>query len=288
MFADDTNLFCKNKTIKTLFLKANIDLKKNSEWFQANKLSLNKDKSRFIIFHELQYRDNLPLQQSVLKINNYKIERSSSMKFLRVMVDEHLKWKYHIHIVENKFSKKFGLLHKEKQFLHAKAKKTLYFSFIHSYLTCGHVVRCSTLMNKTKKLFSKQKQTIKIIQIADIHEHLNSDEKMKHLDILNIYKLNFYLVLNIMFQVKTNSIPETLQNIFKVIEHKFSTRHNIYNFKEPNIYLSVTKFSISSGGPRLWKKYTDKLLRTTNLLSLFKVKIKDHLMKLKNISISFE
>ena len=71
-------------------------------------------------------------------------------------------------------------------------------------------------MNKTKKLFSKQKQAIKITPKAAIHGNLNPDEKMKHLDILNIYKLNLYQILNIMFQVKTNSIPETLQNKFKI------------------------------------------------------------------------
>ena len=69
MFADNTNLFCESKTVKILFLKVNIELKKNSEWFQANKLSLNKDKTRFTLFHKLQNRDNLPLQLPVLKIN---------------------------------------------------------------------------------------------------------------------------------------------------------------------------------------------------------------------------
>ena len=156
MFADDTNLFCKSKTVKTLFLKANIELQKISEWFQANKLSLNEDKTRFTLFHKLQDRDNLPLQPPVLKTNNYKIERSSSIKFLGVMVDEHLNWKDHINIIENKLSKNLGLLHKAKQFLNAKAMKSLYFSFIHSYLTYGNVAWCSTFMNKTKKLFGKQ------------------------------------------------------------------------------------------------------------------------------------
>ena len=65
-------------------------------------------------------------------------------------------------------------------------------------------------MNKTKKLFSKQKQAIKIIPMTHIHGNWNSNEKMKHLDLLNIYKLNLYQILNIMFQVKTNSLPETL------------------------------------------------------------------------------
>ena len=51
-FADDTNLFCESRTVKTLFLKANIDLEKISEWSQANKLSLNEDKIRFTFFSQ--------------------------------------------------------------------------------------------------------------------------------------------------------------------------------------------------------------------------------------------
>ena len=57
--------------------------------------------------------------------------------------------------------------------------------------------------------------------MADIHTNLNSDKKMKHLDILNIY--NLYQILNIMCRVKTNTIPEILQNKFKVIERNYFT-----------------------------------------------------------------
>ena len=60
MFADDTNLFCSNKEIKPLILKANLELGKISEWFQTNKLSLNKGKTRFTLFHRPKDRDNLP------------------------------------------------------------------------------------------------------------------------------------------------------------------------------------------------------------------------------------
>ena len=129
-------------------------------------------------------------------------------------------------------------------------------------------------MSKSKKLFSKQKQAIKIIPMVDIHANLNFDEKMKHLDIVNIYKLNLYQILNMMFREKTNSIPETLQNKFKIIEYNYSTRYSECNFKEPNILFRVTKLSISSRGSRIWNKHTDKLLKTTNSLPLFKAKIK--------------
>ena len=135
MLADGTNLFCSNKEKKPLFLKANLELGKISEWFQANKLSLNEDKTRFTLFHKPQARDNLPLRLPALKINDYEIKRSSSIKLLGILVDEHFSWIDHINTLENKLLKNLGLLYKAKPFLNAQAMKSLYFSFFHSYLT---------------------------------------------------------------------------------------------------------------------------------------------------------
>ena len=80
--------------------------------------------------------------------------------------------------------------------------------------------------------------------MAAIHAHLNTDEKIKHLDILNIYKHNLYQILNIMFRVKTNTVSETLQNKFKVIEHKYSTRKSEYNFNEPICNMATSTTSL--------------------------------------------
>ena len=101
MFADDTNLFCLSDDIKTLLLNTNLELKKISEWFRANKLSLNEDKTTFTIFN----RDILPLSLPILKINDFDIKRLSSIKFLGVFVDEHLRWTGHIIIFLKKIIK---------------------------------------------------------------------------------------------------------------------------------------------------------------------------------------
>ena len=126
--------FAKVKLSRFSFRKQISSLRKFQNGFKQTNLSLTEDKTGFTLDHKLQDRDNLPLQLPVLKINNYKIERSSSIKFLGVTVDEHLNWKDHISIIENKLSKNSSLLHKAKQFLNAKAMNSLYFSFIHSYL----------------------------------------------------------------------------------------------------------------------------------------------------------
>ena len=51
LFADDTNLFLNNPTILNLETNLNVELEKVSQWLYANKLSLNIDKTSFVVFH---------------------------------------------------------------------------------------------------------------------------------------------------------------------------------------------------------------------------------------------
>ena len=87
MFTDNANLFFKSKTVKTFFLKANLELEKNFKMLSSKQTFFKLDKTRFTLFHKVQDRDNLSLQLPVLNINNYKIKKPSSIKFLGVMVD---------------------------------------------------------------------------------------------------------------------------------------------------------------------------------------------------------
>ena len=90
MFADDTNLFFSHKNIKDLLQAVNSELGKVFQWFNANKLSLNKDKTKYTFFHKAQEKDNIPLKLPSLFINDKEIERVISIKFLGVLFDEHL------------------------------------------------------------------------------------------------------------------------------------------------------------------------------------------------------
>ena len=52
IFADDTNIFFSHKNIKELFHTANLELNKVFKWFNANRLFLNKDKTKYTLFHK--------------------------------------------------------------------------------------------------------------------------------------------------------------------------------------------------------------------------------------------
>ena len=52
MFADDTNLFYSNENVDILFESVNKELVNINTWFQANKLSLNANKTKYVLFHK--------------------------------------------------------------------------------------------------------------------------------------------------------------------------------------------------------------------------------------------
>ena len=137
-----------------------MELNKVFRWFNINKLSLNKDKTKYTLFHEAREKDNIPLKLSSLFINDRKIKRITSIKYLGVLTDDHLTWKEHIIAIQNTVSKNLVLLYRARRVLDSTALKYLYFSFIHSYLNYGIAISASTSRTKLKKPASKQKQIL--------------------------------------------------------------------------------------------------------------------------------
>ena len=52
LFADDTAFQISGHNLPSLFQKANAELNKANIWFQANKLTLNVSKTKFILFRK--------------------------------------------------------------------------------------------------------------------------------------------------------------------------------------------------------------------------------------------
>ena len=132
MFADDTNLFFNHKDIKHLFTVVSNELVNIKDWLSANKLSLNVEKTKYSFFREPSKKDDIPLWLPKIIINNYEIERKESIKFLGVLLDQHLAWKEHIKLIENKIAKNLCTLYKGRLYLDKRALLFLYYSYIHS------------------------------------------------------------------------------------------------------------------------------------------------------------
>ena len=134
-------------------------------------------------------------------------------------------------------------------------------------------------------MYSKQKQAIKALSMtSQDYSGLKIEDMMKKIVILDICILNIYHVINLRFRFKNNTKPEAFEDKFEIVHHHYPVRHSENNFIEPKVYFKATKFAISSRGPRLWNSLTDKETKTITSTQLFKSKLKNHLIKVKNMT----
>ena len=150
-------------TLTSCLKKVNKELANVSNWFNANKLSLNVIKTKFSFFHKSAKKDNIPLRLPNLNIHGFTIKRESSIKFLGGWIDENLTWRNHIHTIENKIAKNIGLLYQGNDYLDDNCLKQIYFTYIHAYLNHANIAWASTHKTKLKKVQSKQRHALGII-----------------------------------------------------------------------------------------------------------------------------
>ena len=115
LYADDTTLFSTIQVLATDPLDVNNQLTQIYDWLAVNKLSLNIQKTKYIVFHAINKDIDGLIPE--LQINDIIIERVENFNFLGLIFNEHMYWKHHINTIANKLIKLSGILNKLKRFL---------------------------------------------------------------------------------------------------------------------------------------------------------------------------
>ena len=275
LFADDTNIYQSNESIQALFANCNNELIKLSNWFKLNKLSLNASKTKYVFFHPLRKRDDIPLQLPTLSIEDLEIKRTNSIRFLGVILDENFTWRPHINNIESKISKNIGILCKAKQYLNFESLKSLYFSFIHTYINYANIAWASANPSKLQNIFRKQKYAVRLVHKKDKFTH--SKPLFKNINGLNVFKVNIFQILVFMFKNEHKLI--NFSNSFQKPSHKYATRQTNRHYIVPK---SSPTYSMSYRGPHLWNNQLTDDIRNTDKLKLFQSRIKQKLLNSAN------
>ena len=221
-FADDTNLLFTDSDPLKLQRIVNKALRKLVEWLRANRLSLNVDKTEFIIFRPP--RRPLP-NRITLTLDGKKIFESTNIKYLGLLMDSRLSWKFHINELSKKLSRAIGLLYKIRAYSPKPIMISLYFAIFHSHLTYGLPVWGFANQGLLDNITLLQKKALRIITSADYHAH--TKPIMKETNILSLTDQRHLQVSSLMWDLDHNSLPPTLSSYFKKCEdfHQHNTRH---------------------------------------------------------------
>ena len=200
-------------------------MNKLSIWLASNKLTLNIEKSHYVIFHRAR------LKQSNINItlSNISLERVTFTKFLGVIIDEKLSFTRHISYIKNKISKAMGIIIKARKYLNKKSLVNLYHSFVFPYLTYCIEIWGNASDIHLDALIKIQKKIVRIISNSAFLAH--TDELFKELNILPVHKLKLQRICLQMFKYNNNTLPESISELFVPYTaiHTYNTRnkHNI-------------------------------------------------------------
>ena len=133
-----------------------------SLWLCGNKLVLNIDKTKLILFHRTRVKHKLNI-----KINNIAIKQSTNFKFLGILIDENRNWKMQINNIKNKLYYGLSLLHRYKYKFNINTLVMLYFSFFHSHINYCSIIWGSTYHSNIKCIQILQNKCMRAIYKLD-------------------------------------------------------------------------------------------------------------------------
>jgi hypothetical protein len=144
----------------------NEELAKLACWFRANRMAVNINKTKFILFHTcwsiidndicmIVYNDNEPgkndpdLTHEIERYHtNHNDPNKQAYKLLGIHFNELLSFDNHTKYLCNKISRSLFCIKRAKNFITPKALITLYYALIHSHLTyCPIITSCATPTN---------------------------------------------------------------------------------------------------------------------------------------------
>ena len=100
----------------------NCELSKIFEWLKVNKLSLNVSKTNYTLFPPRQKPVTV---NDTITLDNIAGQQVEVTKFLGVLLDQHLSWKYHINHVGENVSKTIRIISKALFFLSSESLLSL-------------------------------------------------------------------------------------------------------------------------------------------------------------------
>ena len=272
LYADDTSLFLSGSDLDSLFNVMNIELEKLSAWLVSNKLSLNVQKTHYVLFRPGHINFHTCPD---LFLNGSLLQRKFSTLFLGVKIDHKLIWDEHITYIKGKIARNIGVIGRAKHILREATLKTLYYALIYPYLTYCLEVWGSSAKTRLDSIYKLQKLACRII--SNSPPRTTTLPLMQSLKILPLPDLYKYAVLCFMFRGQHGRLPPpTSRSIIRQDSrlHPMARRFDILHL--PRFKHSLSCSSLLFNGPKFWNSILPSINVDCSFYT-FKLKVKKFL-----------
>jgi hypothetical protein len=274
IFADDSNLLIKGKNLEEMKTCLNTELEGINDFFKANKLRLNANKTKMVCFR----KKSLPFDHESVGIyfDGVRLQFDKEVTFLGMIIDCHLTWESNCNKVANKISRNSSAIYRVKKMLPPASLKILYSSLILPHIQYGLAAWGGCTNQNKKRIVNVQKRVTRTITKSYFKSH--TEPRMKALGILKLEHIYEQQCLMLVHDIIYKQAPNSLENFIdlKIDQNEYSLRNNEENpldIKKPSTTTKVGTSSFSYKGPCYWNKVPNNI-REISKREIFKGKIK--------------
>ena len=219
MYADDTSVTCSAEDIDTLCDDLRTELTNISEWMRQNNLSINANKSEFLIVgHKRQLISIHEPEQ--LKVDEEPIRRVQTVKHLGLRIDEKLSCNEQCRSLKSKVKLGLSSIHKLKGILPQTKLEQVYRALVESHIRYDNELWGSSSDTKLSHLQRLQDRARSLIESYNIKDGWTCNW-------LSVSILIKYDKAVMACKVMNNLCPNSLQG-------KFTTRSQISAYATRN------------------------------------------------------
>ena len=228
MFADDTSIIVSADNLDDLKVKSEEAMNGITNWFHANKLLSNVEKTMNITFE----KSHAPILDINIQTDLGQITPVTDTKFLGIYIDKSLSWSTHIADLNKRLGHAIYAIKNTKENISFAAALSVYFAYFESILQYGvEFWGNATCIQKILRA---------VQAICDIHSRESCRAAFKNLRIPTVVNLYIYK-LAIIFYRKRNVIS-TSADI-----HDYNTRCHIKLIAPNYRYITNRKGPLYSG-----------------------------------------
>ena len=276
LFADDTTIFFHSNSIADIKSKGKVIMTQLTNWFKANKLTLNSEKSSFTIFKSS--RKIIPILPDRIDFLNQHIKREPHIKFLGITLDETLTFNLHINELCNKLKRLFHIFYNIRDYLSKENIKTIYYALVYSRIKYGISVYGQACKTKLKRIQTLQNQLLKVLSYKEYR--FSTDKLHDEFELLKIKDIKEQEILAFVHNFFSSSLPPVFNGYFETLasNHNRNTRNGSNLIKIPIHRNNIAAASMKIQGAILWNK-TNCILKKISKVKLFKTKYKSTCLK---------
>ena len=276
IFADDTSIFFHSDNIEDIILTTRNIMTQLTSWFDANKLTLNADKSSFTIFRSA--KKIIPNIPDHIEFQGKRLMRTPHIKFLGIFLEENLNWTLQINEICNKLKRLFHIFYNIRNFLSNDNIKTIYYTLIYSRIKYGISLYSQAGSSKLKRIQTLQNCLLKVLTRNS--KRFSTNELHNSLDLLKVDDIATQEIVTFVYNYFSNSLPPVFEGYFETLasQHGRNTRNGNKLIKIIDHKTDIAGLSTKILGAKLWNKL-DNSLKTIPNVKAFKAKFKKHILK---------